>query len=947
MPTNTYAPGLRVLIRDAEWLVRRVDPTDNGGHALSVVGVSEIVRNREAIFVTDAEERIDVLDPVDTKLVPDTSKAYSATRLYLESLLRQRPPTGSDIYLGHKAAMDPMPYQLRPAARVLSQPRQRILIADAVGLGKTLEAGILLTELIRRGKAKRILVVAIKSMLTQFQKEMWSRFTIPLVRLDSLGLQRVRSRIPTHQNPFYYYDRSIISIDTLKQDNEFRHYLENAYWDVIVIDEAHNVAKRGSGRSQRSRLAELLANRSDALIMLSATPHDGRRESFASLMNMLDPTAIADPHAYTKDDIKGLYERRFKKDIQAEAGQAFPPRTISKVAEPNPPSPQEEAALQCLAELTFSSIDQRHSGGLLFRITLEKALFSSPAACIETIDNRVRNIDAGRAAGDDRDRAGLLGLRDRVAAIGPAQFSKYQNLLTLLKRTIKWKPTRNDDRLVIFTERIATLEFLRENLMCDMGLKQEQVAALHGAGMSDTELQNTVEEFGKDNSPVRLLLATDLAAEGINLHYLCHRMIHFDVPWSLMVFSQRNGRIDRYGQTKPPEIHYLITKTAVPGIKGDLRVLELLIDKDQEAQSSIGDPSALLDKYDQEAEEQIVAQAMSTEEKEAWLAKQMNSIDPLDLLLGTGGDTQGSGDKPRTGELLSLYRNDMEFVSAALDFFQHMGERMQYDFDKSKGEILLTLPEELEARFHFLPREIHPGEHQFRLCAAPEKIRTEIERCRKEDSAWPKRHYLWPLNPVVEWLNDRMLSAFGRHEAPVVRLSSLPAEATIVLLSGLIPNRQGHPLVHEWFGVRFNKSACKGVMSIEQVLETTRFATERFPNRSAEGMDTSPRSALLAEAVSCGREYITECRNRFVQEHMPAVERKLAELEQLHARHERHVQIRFEEAGSLAGAQRSRKEQRLRQIRLAFDSYRDWIENTMRIEEKAHLQVLGVFVGEG
>ena len=138
----------------------------------------------------------------------------------------------------------------------------------------------------RFGGGKRILVVTQKAMLTQFQKEWWSRFSIPLVRLDSVGLARVRNRIPANHNPFNYFDRSIISIDTLKSNLEYRNYLENAWWDMIVIDECHNVAARSGeqGLAKRAKLARLLATRSDTLILLSATPHDGSARSFASLM---------------------------------------------------------------------------------------------------------------------------------------------------------------------------------------------------------------------------------------------------------------------------------------------------------------------------------------------------------------------------------------------------------------------------------------------------------------------------------------------------------------------------------------------------------------------------------------------------------------------------------------------------------------------------------------
>jgi SNF2 family DNA or RNA helicase len=368
---SQFAPGARIQVRDAEWLVRRVDKTSTGGEQLSCVGISQLVKDKEAIFLTEIEPKIEVLKPEETVLVKDRSASFRASLLYMESLLRQTAPGDENLYIGHRAAMDLVPYQLEPALQALQQPRQRILIADAVGLGKTLEAGVLVSELIKRGKGSRILVAAVKSMLTQFQKEFWSRFTIPLTRLDSTGIQRIRSRIPTSHNPFYYYDKTIISIDTLKQDAQYRTYIENAYWDIIIIDEAQNVADRGSG-AMRNKLARLLAKRSDTLIMLSATPHDGKAKSFASLMNMLDPTAIANPEDYSKEDIKGLFIRRFKKDIQDQVQKAFKEREIS-VARCNA-SPLEEDSFDQLTKLEFSTIDQRKTrpGSKLFKTTLEK-----------------------------------------------------------------------------------------------------------------------------------------------------------------------------------------------------------------------------------------------------------------------------------------------------------------------------------------------------------------------------------------------------------------------------------------------------------------------------------------------------------------------------------------------------------------------------------------------
>lgn len=190
-------------------------------------------------------------------------------------------------------------------------------------------------------------------------------------------------------------------------------------------------------------------------------------------------------------------------------------------------------------------------------------------------------------------------------AITPKRFSRYQELLTLLRPDgqLTWHPERTDDRLVIFTERIETLNFLRTHLERDLDLRPAQIATLSGQETDDAKLQDIILQFGQEQSPVRVLIATDIASEGINLHFLSHKLIHFDIPWSLMVFQQRNGRVDRYGQKNQPRIGYLCTESDHPKIRGDQRILELLTQKDEQAQSNIGDPSALCGAYDENQEE--------------------------------------------------------------------------------------------------------------------------------------------------------------------------------------------------------------------------------------------------------------------------------------------------------------------------------------------------------
>jgi len=160
---SSLAPGMRMVIRDAEWIIRKADTSSDGGKQLTCDGVSELVRDKPAIFLTKLEDDIQVLDPAQTTLVQDSSSGYADSLLYIESQLRRQSINDERIHIAHQGAMDLVPYQIDPAVQALKQPRQRILIADAVGLGKTLEAGILVSELIHRGRGKRILVLTLKT----------------------------------------------------------------------------------------------------------------------------------------------------------------------------------------------------------------------------------------------------------------------------------------------------------------------------------------------------------------------------------------------------------------------------------------------------------------------------------------------------------------------------------------------------------------------------------------------------------------------------------------------------------------------------------------------------------------------------------------------------------------------------------------------------------------
>jgi SNF2 family DNA or RNA helicase len=928
MSATMFAPGSRVVVRDEEWIVRSVRKTDTGGLAVSVTGLSELVRNKPAIFLTELDSPKE-LTPETTQLVHDPSPRYRRSRLYLESLFRKTPPTDSKLYIGHRAAMNPAPYQLVPAHKALQQPRPRILIADAVGLGKTLEVGVLLSELIQRGRGDRILVVALKSILTQFQEEMWARFTIPLVRLDSVGIQRVQAKIPSNMNPFYYFDRVIISIDTLKKDEKYRRYLDECHWDAIVVDECQHVAVRGKHgkKSQRARLATLLARNCDSLILTSATPHDGSPESFASLMNLLEPTAVADESNYTKDEIQGLFVRRFKKDVAASMGTSFSEREIT----PHhiQASGAENTVFETLSKLDFQTIDNKgRRGGVLFRTTLLKAFLSSPAACEATVLARLKKLEDKTGPEAEADHDALQNLLAQIRRID--NFKKLEKLFALLDEL--GYNGRSPDRAVIFSERIDTLKFLQEQLSKRYDLKEEQIGLFYGS-LDDQQQQALVKDFGTAKGKVKILLGSDAASEGINLHYYCHRMIHFDIPWSLITLEQRNGRIDRFGQEETPDIRYLLTVPGDETLKGDLRILDRLVEKEHNAHQNLGDVAWLMNLHDAEKEEERIGKAIENREAPEDVVPdepaQTGVFDFLALLEESPENETDEEHDVVTCDPLSLYPSDVAYAREAFD---ELGNVEVEWHDHFRG-FTVQAPEDLKIRYEYLPPELRRNSrHEIQLSADREHIQKCLVDSRQEEDQWPEWELFWNQHPLAEWLNDKVLANFQRHEAPVLQVRGL-GQPTYVF-QGVVSNFRSQPVLISWFGVQG-----------EKIITMAELHTLLSPTLTNPGdrFEPGPLNQALPSAIQAARNHMEDERQRRGRELGGLVRNDKRRIVAWEQKKRKSFQA-LNSGATLSAPERRRLEREKDDVERRVKAWETWFQEAVKTSPNVYLRVAAVLL---
>ena len=851
-PSLDVAPGSVVRVRDEDWLVTQVSMTSDG-RLVTAQGLSELVRDTTAQFFAGID-RIVPVDPRRTRVIADTSTRHRLSRLWLEATLRKTalPASSTDLAVVGDVLTDPLAYQLTAVRQALDPAnlRPRILLADTVGLGKTLEIGMILAELVRRGRGDRILIVTPRHVLEQMQHEMWSRFALPFVRLDSVGIQRVRRSVPASRNPFSVFHRAIISIDTLKSDRYLNH-LRKQRWDAVVIDESHNVTNKGT---LNNRLADILARQTDALILASATPHNGDPKSFAELIRLLEPTAVRADGSLDEKVVRRLVIRRHRHsdEVRDVVGGRWKERLtpVNRLVEP---SPAEDAVAGELSRTWLHGNDGAAlpggrkagpRGDSLFAWTLAKSFLSSPAALIQTIDERLARRRSRAAAGSTPEPSeqsqALARLRELATQANTTASGKYQALLTELRR-IGIGP-RSTERVVVFAERIATLTWLAEHLREDLRLPADAVRVMHGS-LSDVEQQEIVEQFRQAHTPVRVLVTGDVASEGVNLHAQCHELIHYDIPWSLIRIEQRNGRIDRYGQSVSPQITTLLLSPSDPRFSGDVRVLTRLMEKEDQAHRALGDAASLMGLYSGEKEEAAIREALAAGQDIDDVVPDADdalNLDPMAALFakltGTaearGGDAEPAGpdgspapgdpgdpgDPPGPGApdspsgparlasplpTSTLYETQLDYLRQALTELYERPEEAEQRQTGGGGVswrehgtqhvVEMVPPAGLRHRLAVLPqsylRERRVREHLLLATTQAKGASLLAEALRdSSDSSWPEAHYLGPLHPVLEWAGDRVLARLGRSSVFAVRGE---VDSPTVLLLGTLTNRAG------------------------------------------------------------------------------------------------------------------------------------------------------------
>lgn len=513
-----------------------------------------------------------------------------------------------------QSSLIPLPHQFHALARAISSDRMRFLLADEVGLGKTIEAGLILRELKLRGLVKRVLVVAPKGLVTQWVSEMCTHFgeQFRLVLAEDFAAY---GRFAPGENLWRAFNQVVCPLDTVKpvearrgwsnreleaRNRERFEDLIAAGWDLVIVDEAHKLG--GSVEDvARHRLGQALAAATPYLLLLSATPHQGKTEAFRRLLALVDPLAFPDEDSVTREKVREVCIRTEKRRaVDADGSPLFKPRTtrlepVAWAAEHELQHQLYDAVTEYVRHGYDRAVRERRSYLAFLVLLMQRLVTSSTRAIRVALERRLAVLDAepeqlalfpsvpfsdleeldgqeqlealasARLSPLDSERgevAWLLDLAQRAESAGPD--AKAQALLGWLYR-LQREERDPALKVLVFTEFVPTQEMLRDYLT-GAGFR---VTCLNGSMDIDARQQVQAEFAGE----AQVLVSTDAGGEGLNLQF-CHVVVNFDLPWNPMRIEQRIGRVDRIGQRHQVRALNLVLRDTV-----EHRVREVLEEK--------------------------------------------------------------------------------------------------------------------------------------------------------------------------------------------------------------------------------------------------------------------------------------------------------------------------------------------------------------------------------
>ncbi|MBU1241096.1 DISARM system SNF2-like helicase DrmD, partial [Myxococcota bacterium] len=598
---------------------------DTLGQTMEVIWEHEVAPEVYSTIETPSIDTMDSLARLESFLL--------ASRWSTTSIVQRLP-----LQAPFRGAIKIEDFQLEPVVRAIEMPRVNLLIADDVGLGKTIEAGMVMQELIARQRVRKVLIVCPASLQQQWAEEMLNKFALRFEVVNSDYLKRLRREYGNHVNPWASFPRLITSMDFLKRERPLEDFLNSLNkqhglrdWDLLIVDEAHNVAPSGRKSyirdSDRTQMMRQIINHFEHRLFLTATPHNGYTESFTALLELLDPLRFSRSPVLPKDHLRAVMIRRIKDQMVDALGRRSFAKRIVESMSPVKLSDKEATLYSVLDQyiaLRMSRSSGRSRLPIRFALTmLKKRLLSSLEAFLKSL-----NVHAGHLApstsGDgslkvveslarrsqedfsddeekdavddslmvestgffdttDEERRMVERMIESTRILVEKPDSKTTSLIKWIEENLNPEGGWNHERLLVFTEYKDTLEYLRDQLR--MKGWEKRVAVLYG-GMPEKERESIKAAFQADPAitPVRILLATDTASEGLNLQRYCRHLLHWEIPWNPNRMEQRNGRIDRHGQPAPEVFcrHFVFENYA------DQEFLNVIIEKVRTQRQDLG-----------------------------------------------------------------------------------------------------------------------------------------------------------------------------------------------------------------------------------------------------------------------------------------------------------------------------------------------------------------------